>query len=474
MTGFNRRRFLQGSAGVAVGSALAGPFQGLLGALPTASAAPSGGYGPLVPVADQRDGVVRLELPKGFNYRTFNVTGSHYGSVAKQPPRHDGMAAFRGSRGRTSNLVRNHEINGPGTALATPGAVYDAKAQGGCITVVVDRQGNVSDGWVSLSGTQMNCAGGRTPWNSWISCEETVNGPNVGNDFTGQNNKLLEKDHGYLFEVPSRGRSSAKPIKAAGRFAHEAVAVDPAGGALYLTEDNFNFASGFYRYRAPVNPMTTRKVRDGGSLQMLKVKGTDNAKLHEPLGIGTTYDVEWVDIDDPDPNMDGKTNDQAIVMVGDQGRAKGAALFSRLEGCYHHGGIVYFISTQGGPTDPPPDGGFGKGRGQVFAYHVARKQLRVVYESPGSATLDLPDNVVVSKTGALVLCEDGRGDNFLRGLTRRGKLFNFARNADPTQVGQEFSGATFSRDFHTLYCNIQSSSGYSVAIWGPWQDGPFG
>jgi secreted PhoX family phosphatase len=100
--------------------------------------------------------------------------------------------------------------------------------------------------------------------------------------------------------------------------------------------------------------------------------------------------------------------------------------------------------------------------------------LRLVYEARSEAVLDLPDNIAASRAGALVLCEDGSGDNFLRGLTRRGTLFNFARNVDPAQPGQEFAGARFSRDFTTLFVNIQSSTGYSIAIWGPWHKGPFG
>ena len=80
-----------------------------------------------------------------------------------------------------------------------------------------------------------------------------------------------------------------------------------------------------------------------------------------------------------------------------------------------------------------------------------------------------------------MLCEDGTGDNFLRGLTPEGELFTFARNVDPAQASQDFAGATFSPDFGTLYVNIQSGpsldpsrkGGYSIAIWGPWADGPF-
>ena len=184
--------------------------------------------------------------------------------------------------------------------------------------------------------------------------------------------------------------------------------------------------------------------------------------------------MQWVTIDDPDPTFaPGTINDVAISAVGDQGRAKGAALFSRLEGAYTaHDGTVFFTSTQGG-ADTGTTAGFGKGRGQVWAYDEHGDRLRLVYESPGVDTLDLPDNIVVGPRGGLVLCEDGGGDNFLRGLTKRGEIFTFARNADPAQVGQEFAGATFSADGRTLFVNIQSGSGYSIAIWGPWRNGPF-
>jgi secreted PhoX family phosphatase len=453
--------------------AIAGPFDGLVAhaGLPSHGRW-SDGYGPLSPVADKRDGMVRLDLPAGFEYRSFHTTGTVLADGSTLPGRHDGMAAFQGRHGK-SLIVRNHEINNPGPLLGVEGAVYDPLTQGGTVTVEVDRYGNTGLDGVSLRGTQMNCAGGRTPWNSWLSCEETVNGDDVGSDFTGAPNTGLQK-HGYMFEVPSDARSHAIPIRAAGRFAHEAAAVTDNGLAVYLTEDNFNFASGFYRYLPPVSGWRHRRLVDGGTLQMLKVRGVDNADLSLGQAPGATYDVEWVTIDDPDPTMPpDTTNDQAIVKVGDQGRAKGGAIFSRLEGAYEHAGKIYFVSTQGGAEVDEAPSGFGNGRGQVWVYNRLRRQLSLVYESPGLDTLDLPDNIAITKRGTMVLCEDGSGDNFLRGLTRQGQIFNFARNADPTQAGQEFAGATFSVDGNTLFANIQSSSGYSIAIWGPWYKGPF-
>lgn len=472
MPQFSRRTFLAGSAVAAAGTAFAGPFQNYVAlAERRGRDTRSPGYGPLAAVPDAGDGVVRLELPDGFNYRMFHPRGTVLGDGSVLPARHDGMAAFAGPNGN-SIIVRNHEINGPGAPLGVAGAIYDPRTQGGTVTVEVDWQGNVVSDFVSLRGTQMNCMGGRTPWGSWISCEETVNGDDVGPDFTGASNAGLLQ-HGYIFEVPAGGVGDAVPVRAAGRFAHEAAAVSRNWRHVYLTEDNFNFPSGLYRYKPPRSPKAARRLEDGGELQMLKVKKVDNADLSGAVRVGKEFRVEWVDIDDPDPTFaPGTTNDQAIVAVGDQGRAKGAAIFSRLEGAYTApDGIVYFTSTQGGaPVNGAVDG-FGDGRGQVWAYDDRGDRLRLVYESPDLSVLELPDNLVVSPGGAILLCEDSSGDNFLRGLTTRGQIFDFARNADATQVGQEFAGATFSVDGRTLFVNIQGSNGYSLAIWGPWERG---
>lgn len=489
----DRRSFLRRSVVAAAGGAvLAGPFQGFLGGATALAGKPGTvDYGPLVRVPDARDDVVRLELPEGFNYRSFHVTGTAMASLPARliPGRHDGMAAFAGPQANLYRLVRNHEINGPGAPLHT-GPAYDSNARGGCVSVVVDRHGKVQSDLVSLNGTQMNCAGGAMPWGSWVSCEETVNGPDVFDDFnrgrlpatTYVQNKKLQQRHGYIFEVPATGASNMVPIRSAGRFAHEAAAADPGTGQIYMTEDNFGFPSGFYRYDPLNNPVADGHIADGGTLWMLEVTGKPNANLSLGQAPGTTYSVGWVQIINPDPmfpmpgGVPTTTNDEAIVAVGAQGRAAGAALFSRLEGAYYDSGRVYFVSTQGGKqnlADSTPLG-FGQGRGQVWAYDIASSTLHLVYESPAAATLDLPDNVVASPSGTLLLCEDGSGDNFLRGLTTSGQIFDFARNADPAQSGQEFAGATFTPDNKTLFVNIQSGSGYSIAIWGPWARAGFG
>ena len=487
MTTVERRTFLKAAAG---GALMAGPFSGLVAG--EAIAAPSAaGHRALRPIPDLRDGVVRLHLPEGFSYRSFHDTEK----AATDPPsvilddgtvlpgRHDGMGAFRGRKGGVV-LVRNHEVNNPGPAFG-PTTPYDSMAQGGTTTIGVTGTGRVLNAHTSLSGTMMNCSGGVMPWGSWVTCEETVNGPDVGPDFTTTPNIPLTQPHGFVFEVPSRGVADPEPITSAGRFAHEAVSFDPRHGVLYLTEDNFAFPSGFYRYIPHHNPMKSGRLGNRGRLQMLAVKGQPEAHLEASQPPGTTYRVRWVDIDDPAPEFPytpgetaPTTNDTALVHVGNQGRAQGAAHFSRLEGQAYDDGVVYFTSTQGGgvaETGPDSVGGYGNGSGQVWAYDTRSERLRLVYESPSPDVLDFPDNITTSKHGTLVLCEDNINDNYIRGLSTRGRLSDIALNrlvssvTGATRYNDEFAGSTFSPDGRTLFVNIQASAGMTFAIWGPWR-----
>ena len=490
-TSIERRTLLKGSLAVA---ALGGPFAGFVssasGAVVPAGAVRAG----LVPVRDKRDGAVRLHLPRGFSYRSFHDTEQPVvlPDGTRLPGRHDGMGAFDGPDD-TVLLVRNHEVNGSPGAFG-PRTPYDAKAGGGTTTVQTTRQGKVVDAWTSLNGTMMNCSGGIMPWGSWVTCEETVNGPDVGPDFTGASNTGLQKPHGYVFEVPADKDANAAwtptPLTSAGRFPHEAVSFDPEGGALYLTEDNFAFPSGFYRYTPATDPMETGRLDNDGVLEMLKVVGTANAHLEAHHERGTTFDVEWVPIAEPDPTFDytpGQTaptsNDTALTFVSSQGWAQGAAYFSRLEGQAYEDGVVFFTSTQGGGEETVMQdsvGGWGNGTGQIWAYDTRAETLTMVFESPGPDTLDFPDNVT-TRRGTIVVCEDGGNDNYVRALRPDGELVNIAWNQlytdpdnDPStppvdRTDDEFAGSTFSPDGKTLFVNVQAGKGLSFAIWGPWQ-----
>jgi secreted PhoX family phosphatase len=485
MDGLSRRALLRGGAGALAGAAvLGGPFRGFV-ALAEGAARRGPGGGTLGPIPDLRDGVVRLWLPPGFQYRSFHDTEQTVvlddGTVL--PGRHDGMAAFQGPNGSVV-LVRNHEVNGAVPAFG-PGAPYDARTGGGTTTTHVTRFGEVISSFTSLNGTQMNCSGGRMPWGSWITCEETVNGPDVGPDFTGGSNVTLTQRHGFIFEVPADGQSDREPITKAGRFAHEAAAFDPKDGIVYLTEDNFAFPSGLYRYIPPTHPRRAGRLMDGGRLQMLAVEAIPNADLAAAQSPGTRHRVTWVDIDDPDPTFPftpgvvaPTTNDTALTHVGNQGRAEGAARFSRLEGAVYDNNVVYFCSTQGGgvPEPGPSDSaqGWGNGSGQIWGYHTRAEKLALIYQSPGPDTLDFPDNITTrGRANTLVLCEDNINDNYLRGLTHDGRLFDIGLNRLVSSTGavrfnDEFAGATFSPDGETLFVNIQASRGMTFAIWGPW------
>ena len=488
----DRRQFLSRTGALAAGSLLAGgPFAGLVAGPAAAAAVPA--HRRLRPIEDLRDGKVRLHLPEGFSYRSFHDTeaGATTTDGTPIPGRHDGMAAFAGAAGSVV-LVRNHEINGVGAPISTTAPLYDPKAKGGTTTVQVTSTGEVLGSKVSLAGTMMNCSGGAMPWGSWLTCEETVNGPDVGPDFTGAPNTALTRPHGFVFEVPVDGTASAQPIRSAGRFLHESVVYAPEDGALYLTEDNFGFPSGLYRYLPPSDPADVGRVEDGGRLQMLAVRGRPNADLAASQRQRATYDVEWVDIDEPwreFPTTPGQpaatSNDEALNFVGAQGRAKGGALFSRLEGAVHDRGVVWFTSTQGGgPAETslgPIADGYGNGRGQVWGYHVSSGKLQLLHQAegdltqPDSSSMDMPDNITTSRRGTLVVCEDGSGDNLLRGLTRGGQLHDIALNrlrngaTNAPRFGEEFAGASFSPSGDTLFVNIQASAGLTFAIWGPWE-----
>ena len=317
-----RRWFLKNAA--LAGLAVVTPFQALaaraqegpprgLGGTPGSGRGPSPDYGPLFPALDEATGLPLLLLPRGFRYVSFGWTGDLLSDGTPTPSNHDGMAAFPDEDGRIL-LVRNHEI-GSGPDAFAPDLAYDPEAGGGTTTIAFDvRRGRYLRSWPSLSGTVRNCAGGRTPWNAWLSCEETLEGPGPLNDLT--------RKHGYVFEVPAGGVSDGQPLVDMGRFAHEAVAVDPATGCVYETEDAGD-TSGFYRFVAN----DPGRLSEGGRLHMLAIAGFPQADTRTGQ-TGEPRPVEWVDIAEPDP-ADVLTN-----RVFFQGFAQGGARFRRLEGAF--------------------------------------------------------------------------------------------------------------------------------------------
>jgi secreted PhoX family phosphatase len=428
-----------------------------------------------------------LALPPGFNYRVLSMTGQMMSDGSLVPAGHDGMAAFDGP-GNTTLLVRNHEL---GTSLpatysfGVSGAPrYSKAALGGTSTLVVGPNRKLERHFVSLAGTSTNCAGGKTPWGSWLTCEETFS-------TTTSDGQTIR--HGYTYEVIAdawSGIVAPVPLKAMGRFSHEATGTDPRTGFIYETEDRSD--SCFYRFV----PTVPGHPAGGGRLFALKIidgpqNTTNNATqggMPGAIPVGSTFPVEWVEIDIVDPDAESRPG-PAIpanrVAVRYQAQAKGAAIYYRGEGVSYGNDAIYFISTQAGPPAPenlPSPPGSGRGNGQVWAYDPQAEELTLVVEAASSGELlDEPDNVTVTPFGDLFLCEDSSDDfQYIVGVNPDGELYPFAKNVlfsqgpvDPALasfVGNEFAGACFAPDGKTFFVNIQTP-GITFAIWGPWARG---
>jgi uncharacterized protein len=437
--------------------AFAGIAERACAQMPPISRSEVAGYGPLV-----EDPNNLLDLPKGFSYQVISRFGNVMDDGHVVPNAGDGMGAFAAGKDKVI-LVRNHELTpkdirfGPFTgAVDSDFLTYDRMKDkdamplpGGTSTLIYNlKTGRKEAEYLSLSGTIRNCAGGVTPWGSWLSCEENVTKAGDG----------VRMDHGYIFEVPSahKGLVNPLPLKAMGRFNHEAAAVDPRTGIVYLTEDRDDGM--FYRFI----PNAKGELAKGGRLEafaFVEDRAMDGRNwTGSNMARRKKYLASWIPLDDPESPGDD---------LRKRGAAKGAALFARGEGIYWGRGELYFTCTDGG----------GKKCGQIFRYVPSPSEgfsgesdapgmIELFYESTDEALLNFGDNLCVMPNGHLMVCEDQYTDivdNHLRGITPDGKAYIFGRG----RVQTEFAGSCFSPDGSTMFVNFYAPT-MTLAIRGPW------
>jgi secreted PhoX family phosphatase len=373
-----RRTFLRaaalGAGAVAVGGSL---WRGAASAAP-AQPGPSP-YGALL--APDANGV---RLPAGFRSRVVARSSRPVGrSGYLWHPAPDGGACF--GHGSGWIYVSNSEI----------------PLVGGVSAIRFAADGSIGDAYRTLSGTSQNCAGGATPWGTWLSCEEVP--------------------YGRVFETDPRGRARARARPAMGRFTHEAAACDPVRRVVYLTEDEPDGC--FYRFTP-----TVWGDLSAGALDVLCA----------PVDL-VSGPVTWRRVPNPGGGLAGTRN-----------QVPAAKRFDGGEGCFSRDGKVWFTT---------------KGDNRVWVYDGGAGVLDVAYDDStvtgGGAPLTGVDNITGAVSGDLFVAEDG-GDMQICMITPTGVVTPFLQVVG--HDGSEITGPAFSPDGRRLYFSSQrGSSGSSFA-----------
>lgn len=347
-------------------------------------------YGPLEP-ADENG----IRLPPGFRSRVIARVGQRVGStehVWHGNP--DGGATFRARGGWV--YVSNSEIG---------------FGRGGVGAIRFDQRGEIVDAYSILSGTNRNCAGGATPWGTWLSCEEV--------------------SAGSVYECDPLGVDQAVERRAMGIFKHEAVAFDPASGIAYLTEDERD--GRLYRFISN----SWGNLSDGQFQAALVFEGR----------------VFWIDIPNPTPRLDlGETSTRRQQVF--------TTIFRGGEGIVYDAGHIYFTT---------------KHDGKVWDYDVEALRMSVLYAPVAGQPNQLSgvDNITSSRSGDLLVAEDIGGNMEIVALSKSGFAQPLLRIVG--HRGSEVTGPAFDPWGTRLYFSSQRGSdghGITYEVSGPFRSGP--
>lgn len=410
-----------------------------------------------------------LELPLGFRAAIVQRAGDVMSDGHTVPEQPDGMTCYAHEGAWV--LLRNHELGRLGTHAPWPDdpRIYDPERRGAVTRVIVDPhalreslEGHdrtaIRSSNLVLGGTDLNCAGGPARVDGvdgWISCEESD-----------------AEDHGFAFwtrvDDAALVSGQERRLTGLGRFKREAVALDPTTGVLYMTEDHVD---GLIYRHVPEDPV---RPFGAGRLEALRIPMLANTDPREggphgpgePLLVNSLWSVEWVPI--ADPLATSRT-------CREQGGAVGASRFNRCEGITRDpsDGAIVFVASLAGPV----------GAGQIYRLDRSARELTLIAQVDDRTVLSMPDNLVMSPWGELVLCEDnydrrgGASHQHVRVLGDDGRVRTLIRNlrvAPPSGAdeedppGAELAGACFSPDGEILFVNVQRPEHVTVAITGDW------